>query len=200
MRIWRYIAPMLAVAAACAKQEPPARQAAQPAGPARGTTEWTIENAMSAAPPAIGDHATIMDWPATPTGQPTQVRAGTNGWTCFPDMPNTPSNDPMCLDGEFLKWAQAWMTHTPPHLTNVGLSYMLQGSADADNADPFKVQPDSGKQWVITGPHIMIAPLNAAQLSGMSTDPNSGGPYVMFAGTPYAHVMMPVTLAAPAGM
>lgn len=201
MRIWRCIAPMLVVAAACAKPAPaPQQEAQQPAGPAPGSPEWKMQNAMSAAPPAIGEHATIMDWPATPTGQPTQLRAGTNGWTCFPDMTNTPSNDPMCLDGEFMKWAQAWMTHTTPHLSKVGLSYMLQGSADADNNDPFKMQPDSGKSWVITGPHVMIAPLNPSQLAGMSTDPNNGGPYVMFPGTPYAHVMMPVTIAPHTAM
>ncbi len=29
-------------------------------------------------------------------------------------------------------------------------------------------------------------------LNGMPTDPNSGGPWVMFQGTPYAHIMIPV--------
>ena len=57
------------------------------------------------------------------------------------------------------------------------------------------MQPDSGQSWLITGPHVMIAPTNPAQLAGMSTDPNNGGPWVMFAGTPFAHVMMPVAAA-----
>ena len=32
----------------------------------------------------------------------------------------------------------------------------------------------------------------AALLEGISTDPQNGGPYVMWKGTPYAHVMVPV--------
>jgi len=29
-------------------------------------------------------------------------------------------------------------------------------------------------------------------LEGISTDPHNGGPFVMWKGTPYAHVMIPV--------
>src|SRR4030095_14629429 len=53
---------------------------AQPATP-----NAKITSALSAAPPSIADKATIMDWPATAGGQPIQLRAGTNGWVCFPD-------------------------------------------------------------------------------------------------------------------
>jgi hypothetical protein len=33
---------------------------------------------------------------------------------------------------------------------------------------------------------------NPANLEGLPTDPSSGGPFVMWKGTPYAHVMVPV--------
>ena len=39
----------------------------------------------------------------------------------------------------------------------------------------------------------MIVVPNLASLAGISTDPNNGGPYVMYAGTPYAHIMAPIT-------
>ena len=42
-------------------------------------------------------------------------------------------------------------------------------------------------------PHLMIVVPNLASLEGISTDPNNGGPYVMYAGTPYAHIMAPIT-------
>ena len=29
-------------------------------------------------------------------------------------------------------------------------------------------------------------------LKGISRDPNSGGPYVMWGDTPYAHIMVPI--------
>ncbi|MDG1390029.1 MAG: hypothetical protein P8L70_03970 [Halioglobus sp.] len=31
-------------------------------------------------------------------------------------------------------------------------------------------------------------------LEGIPTDPSGGGPYVMWGDTPYAHIMMPVSL------
>jgi hypothetical protein len=37
----------------------------------------------------------------------------------------------------------------------------------------------------------MILP-NASQLDVYSTDPHSGGPWVMWKGTKYAHLMVPV--------
>src|SRR5262245_46057628 len=68
-----------------------------------------IQNAMSAAPKAIAKDATILDYPAKEGDQPPVLRRGTNGWTCFPDDPNSPGNDPMCLDKMGTAWFQALM-------------------------------------------------------------------------------------------
>ncbi len=38
----------------------------------------------------------------------------------------------------------------------------------------------------------MILVPDPAMLEGISTDPDNGGPYVMWKGTPYAHIMIPV--------
>ncbi len=175
--------------AAC-QQAPPPEQAQ--AGPAMGTPEWKIQNAMSAAPEAVANEAAVMDWGATPDAQPTQLRAGTNGWTCFTDIPSSPGNDPMCVDQNFMAWAVAWMGHTKPEMKGVGFGYMLQGGSDASNTDPFKMAPDSGQPWVDTGPHVMMVTPNVAGLAGLPTDHSSGAPYIMWQGTPYAHVMLPV--------
>jgi hypothetical protein len=194
---WNAAVGILAVTlGACAKQEQP-QQAAAPAGPAKGTPEWKIENAMSAGPTAIASGATIMDW-AAPGGQMTELRHGTNGWTCMPDVPDSPGNDPMCVDGQFLKWAGAWMSKAKPNITAFGSAYMLQGGSDASNTDPFKHKPDSGATWVDTGPHVMVVVPNVSALAGLSTDWKSGGPYIMWQGTPYAHVMIPVARRARA--
>src|SRR5436190_18234896 len=70
--------------------------------PPKVTDAEKIKNAMSAAPATIAQHATIMDWPATPNGQMRQLRAGTNGWVCYPSSPEefggASVDDPMCLD------------------------------------------------------------------------------------------------------
>lgn len=175
--------------AAC-QQAPPPEQAQ--AGPAEGTPEWKIQNAMSAAPEAVSQNATIMEWGATMEAPPAQLRAGTNGWTCFSDIPSSPGNDPMCVDQNFMAWATAWMGHTTPAITGVGFAYMLQGGSDASNTDPFTMQPDSGASWVDTGPHAMMVIPNVASLGGLATDYKSGGPFIMWQNTPYAHVMLPV--------
>jgi hypothetical protein len=39
----------------------------------------------------------------------------------------------------------------------------------------------------------MIAVPDLKSLDGLSTDPKNGGPWVMWKGTPYAHIMAPVT-------
>lgn len=155
------------------------------------TTEGMIASAVSAAPAAIASGATIMQMGAG--GEMTELRAGTNGWLCMPDNPNTPGPDPMCADGAWQAWFGAYMGRTAPPQGQVGTAYMLAGGADVSNTDPFATEPAPGEDWVMSGPHIMTLPGDPAQLAGLPTDPNSGGPYVMWAGTPYAHLMVPVT-------
>ena len=180
----------LALMAACTKEQP-REAAAPPAGPAKGTPEWKIQNAQSAAPRAVSMAATVMDYPSTPGGQMAVLKAGTNGWTCMPDDPGTPSNDPICGDSASFAWYSLYLQHKPPRIAKVAISYMLQGATDASNTDPYKMKPDSGQPWVTTGPHLMLFVPDAKALAGMPTDWKSGGPYVMWAGTPYAHLMIP---------
>ena len=37
--------------------------------------------------------------------------------------------------------------------------------------------------WIESGPHLMLMPKDPSSLKGMTTDFNSGGPYIMFEGT-----------------
>lgn len=149
-------------------------------------TETMIQQALSAAPAAIAKEATVMDW------ENHELRHGTNGWTCFPDMPRSPGPDPMCLDRAWMDWADAWMNKRDPVVTGMGISYMLQGGSDASNSDPFATEPAPGSEWLDSGPHIMVLVPDRRLLDTLPTDPHSGGPWVMWKGTPYAHVMVPV--------
>jgi hypothetical protein len=45
-------------------------------------------------------------------------------WTCLPDDPSIPANDPMCLDKMSMVWTHAWMTKTELKLTAPGIGYM----------------------------------------------------------------------------
>lgn len=146
-----------------------------------------IKQALKAAPAKIAENAAVVDWDNT------MLHEGMNGWTCFPDPPHTPGEDPMCLDGEWVKWAVAWAGKTTPDINKIGFAYMLEGGSDASNTDPYATEPAPGEDWVKSGPHIMIIVPDPTMLEGMTTDPYNGGPWVMWKGTPYAHVMMPVT-------
>ena len=59
---------------------------------AQMSNDEIIKNAMSAAPEAVGKNATVVDW------EMKTVREGTNNFTCLPNDPTTPSDDPICVD------------------------------------------------------------------------------------------------------
>lgn len=162
------------------------------AGPVKPpTTEADmIKSAMSAAPPAIAQGATVVTMDEKMNMK--TLRAGTNGWTCFPDMPTTPGADPMCVDKNGLEWAHAWMARKNPPPDKMGFGYMLAGGSDASNTDPFATKPAAGGRWVDTGPHVMILNIGTKFDGYPTTADNTKVPYVMFPGTPYAHLMLPV--------
>ncbi len=146
-----------------------------------------IESAVSAAPASIADHATIKDW------DDTELRKGTNAWTCFPDMPDTPGNDPMCLDEPWLNWAHSWFNRVDPSYDRMGFGYMLAGDSQASNVDPYAEGPTANNEWIEEPfPHLMILVPDASLLAGLPTDPGQGGPWVMWRGTPYVHIMAPM--------
>ena len=167
-------------AAPTKKMEPQAPAAKQM------TDAEKIKSAMSAAPMVIANGATIMDMPSMKI-----LKQGTNGWTCFPDTPN-PGLDPMCVDKNGMEWANAWMAHKDPPKDKMGFAYMLAGGSDASNTDPFATEPKPGTKWVETGPHVMV--LNIGEhFAGYPTTPgDTKMPWVMFPGTAYAHLMIPV--------
>jgi hypothetical protein len=151
-----------------------------------------IENAMSAAPSSIAENATILDNALDEAGKFVVLREGSNGWSCFPDVPTTPGNDPMCADKTWLEWNYAYVAGEEPNTTVPGFAYMLQGGSDASNTDPLATEPAAGEEWVSSPPHIMVLMPGDLDQGAFSTDHASGEPYIMWAGTPYEHIMVPV--------
>lgn len=170
---------------------PPPGNASETANAAAAHPSDPIESAMAAAPAAVSRDAAIVQ--AQPDGSMKTLREGKNGWTCMPDSPTTPGPDPMCMDKNAGTWAAAWMGKKTPPADMPGVMYMLAGGTDASNTDPYAKAPTAGGDWVKTGPHIMLVGSKAVLASYPSGPvPDTKGPYVMWAGTPYAHLMIPV--------
>ena len=151
--------------------------------------ETKIARSVSAAPASISDNATIMDVDGT------ILREGSNGWTCLPGVGLIPGDKhPMCNDKVWMAWMAAAGAGKDFSTDVIGTSYMLQGDGLVNNNDPAATDPNDGGVWVQEGPHLMLLMPKSA-LAGISRDPCSGGPYVMWEGTSMIHLMVPVTVA-----
>ena len=147
---------------------------------------------MTAAPAKIAAAATIVAM--DDKGAMRTVRKGTNGFTCMADNPETPGPDAMCADKASMEWFHAYLAHEPPPAGKVGFMYMLAGGTDASNTDPYATKPTATNHWIKTGPHIMVLGADATFYDQYpkNADPDTSQPYVMWAGTPYQHLMAPV--------
>jgi hypothetical protein len=170
----------------------------------KATDAQKIANAMTGGPAEISKGAAIMDWPdmGMAGAKPKQLRAGTNGWVCYPSTPTAVkgAEDPMCLDKAWQDWADAYMGKTAPKAGMSGIAYMLKGDKGVSNTDPAAMAPSATNQWVVSPPHVMVLMPDAKMLDTYSTDPKNGGPWVMWKGSPYAHLMVPVAPAKAATM
>lgn len=181
-----FISPALlaALSAGALAAQAPDTTTAQQASAA--TDQALIANALSAAPASVAAAATVQ------SADGRVLRKGTSDWVCMPDMPEAPNNSPMCLDAEWRSAIDALMHKRQPKVTKMGFAYMLQGDLPVSNTDPFATAPTPTNQWIQDGaPHIMVLVPDPKLLEGISTDPNNGGPFVMWKGTPYAHLMVP---------
>jgi hypothetical protein len=167
-------------------------KAAASAGKEPMTDEQIISSATSAAPAKVAKAVTVVAMDAD--GKMRTVRKGTNGFTCMADNPATPGPDPMCMDANAMEWVHAYLSHAAPPAGKIGLMYMLAGGTDASNTDPYATAPTASNHWIKTGPHMMIVGADASFYDNYpkGADPDTSIPYVMWAGTPYQHLMAPV--------
>lgn len=145
-----------------------------------------IELARSAAPSMVSADATVMY-----RGE--VLAEGSNGWVCLPEtMPDDGS--PMCNDAVWMEMMQAVGTKAPYEASQMGFSYMLQGDGEkggVSNSDPYHADHMNADDFIREGPHLML--IVPGDLADSITDnPDAGGPYVMWKGTPYAHIMVPI--------
>lgn len=144
-----------------------------------------IAEAESAGPKAVTQNATIK------ASDGRVLRQGTNGWTCYP---GSAAIGPMCNRAQWDALLAALQKREPVKVKEFSVSYMLAGEGEAigaSNKDPFATQPTDDNDWVKEGPHLMILVPDPALLEGLSTNPTDPV-YVMWKGTPYAHIMVKI--------
>ena len=144
--------------------------------------------ALSAAPAHIAKEAAVMVYGSD--GKLVEVKPGTNGFTCIPTVMNLPEPDPMCMDGAVHQWMTDLMNNAPkPSNTAPGITYMARGGSHYEKDGKVVMQPD-GATVVKEPPHWMVMWPFDPTASKLPTHPNPSGVYIMFDGTPYAHLMV----------
>jgi hypothetical protein len=155
--------------------------------PAASSDADYMAKVMTAAPESIVKGATVVAMDKG--GSMRTLQNGTNDFTCMLMGDGTP----MCTDKNGMEWVHAFSTHAAPPPNKIGFMYMLAGDVGASNTDPFATAATPTNHWIKTGPHVMILGPAAKTLGYPRTpDADPTKPYVMWAGTPYEHVMIPV--------
>ncbi len=146
-------------------------------------TQEKIARAMSAGPDDIARSARIIDTDAK--GNTVILRDGGNGFTCMPGNPEVSGEPAMCVDAASLQWFADAKAHKPkPTNTVPGIAYMLAGATQRSDSDP----NDTTSPAIHVGPHWMIMWPFDPETTGMPTSHRDHGAYIMWAGSPYAHL------------
>jgi hypothetical protein len=147
------------------------------------TTQEKIVRAMLAGPDNVSTSAQIIDTDAQ--GKMVVLREGNNGFTCMPGNPKIVGEPPMCVDAASMQWFADAKAHKPkPTNTVPGITYMLAGATQRSDSDP----NDMTSMPIDVGPHWMIMWPFDPKTTGLTTTHRPTGAYIMWAGSPYAHL------------
>ena len=155
---------------------------AQIANPQDSATE-KIKRALSAGPPGVASGATVAE--IDDDGNIKILREGTNDFTCMPGDASETGRPAMCADKVAMQWNSDFARHKDrPSTTVPGIEYMLAGATQRSDSDPF----DKTSPPIPIGPHWMILWPFDPKATGLPTTHRPAGAYIMWAGTPWAHV------------
>jgi hypothetical protein len=147
------------------------------------TPQTKIARAMSAGPAGVAKSARIID--ASAHGEMVVLREGNNGFTCMPGNPRAVGDPPMCADAAAMQWSADFKAHkAKPTNTEPGIIYMLAGATQRSDADPY----DKTSPAIPIGPHWMIMWPFDPTITGLPVTHKPAGAYIMWAGSPYAHL------------
>lgn len=151
--------------------------------------EEQVKLALSAAPASIAKDAAVM-LPGE-DGKLVEVKKGTNGFTCIPTVNNRPDPDPMCFDAAVGQWVDALQNKKEKPGNQVpGISYMARGGYHWEKNGKVLMNEEPGAKLVKEPPHWMMMWPFTSQETKLPAMPNPSGVWIMFDGTPYAHLMV----------
>lgn len=151
--------------------------------------EALIKLSLSAAPAHIAKDAGVILPGAD--GKMVEVKKNTNGFTCMPTVNGRETPDPMCMDAATGQWVDSLINKAPkPSNTVPGVSYMARGGFHWEKDGKILMEEEAGAKLVKEPPHWMVMWPFDSKATGLSTIPNPSGVYIMFDGTPYAHLMI----------
>jgi hypothetical protein len=146
------------------------------------TVQAKIARAMSAGPVEVAKSARILD---TDPHATVVLREGNNGFTCMPGNPRVVGDPPMCADAAAMQWSADFRANkAKPTNTEPGIIYMLAGATQRSDTDPY----DKKSAPIPIGPHWMIMWPFDPKTTGLPTRHKPNGAYIMWAGSPYAHL------------
>lgn len=190
MRAWT-IALVAATSAASAQQK------------ALPTVEQQIATAVLALPEGMRANATVMGW-KTPGGKLEVLRQGTNGMNCLAQFAVEKNFhiscyhaglEPFMLRGRQLREQG---TTVPAKIDSVRYHEVAEGKLKMPVSGALyqlfgnetSWDPGTGKLTGVRSLFVMYIPGATAESTGLSTVPRQDGPWLMFPGTPKAHIMI----------
>jgi hypothetical protein len=158
-------------------------------GAAGEPTEAQMARAIAAGPRNVTDAARIVGTDAQ--GKTIVLREGTNGFTCQPGNPKVAGRPASCSNQAALQWsADLDAGKSSPTNTVAGFIYMLAGATERGESD---ATITVGPQWMIIWPFDPKA-------TGLSATKKDTGAFILWAGTPYAHLhIMGQPIGTPGG-
>jgi hypothetical protein len=146
-------------------------------GAAGESREAQIARAIAAGPVQVTESARIEGSDAQ--GKKIILREGNNGFTCLPGNPRVVGRPASCSNRAAQQWSADLAAGKPaPTNTVVGIIYMQSGATERSAAG---TTVKIGPQWMIIWPFDPKA-------SGLSATRKDTGAYILWPGTPYAHL------------
>jgi hypothetical protein len=146
-------------------------------GAAGESTKVQMARAIAAGPRTITDAAQIVATNAR--GKTVVLREGTNGFMCQPGNPKVVGHPAFCSNEAARQWsADLAAGKLIPSNTVAGFVYMLGGATErSESGATVKIGP----QWMIIWPFDSKA-------TGLSATKKDTGAFILWDGTPYAHL------------